>query len=263
MHPRSSPVIKSVIIFIDQNFSSWIYWLLIGFCLFAGEWFALLLRVLGRAEIDGFDRLVAFTVLRCRNAHLMTILEIAMEKLKLARWRVFAFSLRLDVLLTVSFFNFQFTCASDLKSGFIVRVLLRLWFTSRSSLIEIPSDNASEQLTRVSLILSNVLAGLFLELVELREARVFVWRGWHVLNIRRRLDLHRVLLFFPSRSILCRFRPRRLLLLLNLQYWLLNRLRTDESERVRHFGHLRLAYFLVLCLGHLLIVITAFLWRSA
>ena len=85
MHPRSSQVIKSVIIFIDQNFSSWIYWLLIGFCLFAGERFALLLRVLGRAEIDGFDRLVAFTVLRCRNAHLMTILEIAMEKLKLAR----------------------------------------------------------------------------------------------------------------------------------------------------------------------------------
>ena len=45
----------------------------------------MLLRVLGRAEIDGLDRLVAFAVLRCCDTHLVTILEITMEKLKLAR----------------------------------------------------------------------------------------------------------------------------------------------------------------------------------
>ena len=50
-------------------------------------------------------------------------------------------------------------------------------------MIEIPGDNASEQLTRVSVVLAYVLAGLFLELMELREARVFDRRRRHGLHV--------------------------------------------------------------------------------
>ena len=89
----------------------------------------MLFCVLSRAEIDRFDRLVAFAVLRCRDAHLITILEVAMEELELARRFLLTVILRLDVLFTVSLFDFQFTLASDLKpssgavSGSIVCIL--------------------------------------------------------------------------------------------------------------------------------------------
>ena len=59
----------------------------------------------------------------------------------------------------------------------------------------------------MSVILAYVLAGLFLELMELSEARVFEWRRRHGFHVRGRLDLHCVLLSFAN---WCIFRGSRL-----------------------------------------------------